>query len=317
MIDVSIIIPHYNSPKELNILLKTIPNRSNFQTIIIDDKSSDKLTELKEVYNKFNNKNTIFLRNDTNKKGAGVCRNIGLDFATGKWILFADSDDFFLNNFYKKINPFFESDYDVIFFSPTSIELDSKEISDRHIEFENLINDYNNSKSQSKLDLKYKFVVPWSKMISRSFIDYYNIRFDEVIASNDVMFSTKVGHYSNNIFATTNTIYCVTRNKGSLSVNMNKNVYYTRLKVFINQFNFLKSHLSKVNFNSLNINGQWIMINAFKYKLNFKELIKVYLKLKNNDIKIFEWNFLNPVFLLKKIAYYTNRYQKQKRYYDK
>src|SRR5699024_10372921 len=103
----------------------------------------------------------------------------------GKWILFADADDFFMPEFYENVKEYFNSKYDVVFFTPTSSEIDTGKPSNRHLNYEKLINDYQNSKDlKSEVNLRYKFYVPWSKLISKDLIKRNNLVFDEVIASN-------------------------------------------------------------------------------------------------------------------------------------
>lgn len=55
--------------------------------------------ELLEIAVEYKDTNVEIYHN-SKKKGAGTCRNIGLERARGKWLLFADSDDLFLDNFF-------------------------------------------------------------------------------------------------------------------------------------------------------------------------------------------------------------------------
>ncbi|NCU28638.1 MAG: glycosyltransferase family 2 protein, partial [Candidatus Moranbacteria bacterium] len=88
----SIIIPHWQNASDLERLLASIPTKKGYEIIVVDDYSDDncfkKVVELHESYN-------FTLLKNNGKKSAGTCRNIGLSHATGKWILFADADDFF------------------------------------------------------------------------------------------------------------------------------------------------------------------------------------------------------------------------------
>src|SRR5690606_29417331 len=97
MIQVSIIIPHYNSTELLEKLISTIPEISSIQTIVVDDHSNEfHKNRLMEIEQANKNRNILFLTNDLDKKNAGSSRNKGLKHAKGKWVLFADSDDYFV-----------------------------------------------------------------------------------------------------------------------------------------------------------------------------------------------------------------------------
>lgn len=93
----SIIIPHYNVPELLQRCLNSIPNLPSFQIIIVDDCSDGKIVDFRCFPGmERENVKCIFLKE---KHGAGFARNLGLRYACGKWVLFADADDFFIKIF--------------------------------------------------------------------------------------------------------------------------------------------------------------------------------------------------------------------------
>ena len=94
----SIIIAHYDIPDLLMRCLKSIPVSEDIQVIVVDDNSPDADTYL-ERYPELSRPYLEFIRAQKNG-GAGYARNIGLDHAKGKWLLFADADDFFVGNMY-------------------------------------------------------------------------------------------------------------------------------------------------------------------------------------------------------------------------
>lgn len=315
MINLSIIIPHYNSTKSLKKLIETIPNKSDVEIIVVDDHSSpiyiENLLEINNVYKR--EKNIKILGNDKFKKGAGSCRNKGLSEAKGRWILFADSDDFFTIGFYEHVEKYFYKDKDVIFFEPTSIEIDTGKKSDRHLPYVRLIDNYlNNRDIKSEIFLRYSFVVPWSKLIRKEFLIKHNITFDEVLASNDVMFSTKVGYFMESFEISKNVIYCVTRGKGSLTTTISKKIYHVRLSVFISYFKFLQSHLTKKEFSVLRLSGKGYLFLAKSFGM--KELLSVCIELKRNKIPLFTLQTLDPVWVIKKTLSIVGNRRKRKRY---
>ncbi|PAV31090.1 hypothetical protein CIL05_00060 [Virgibacillus profundi] len=314
MVNLSIIIPHYNSSSSLKTLLQTIPNLKDIQTIVIDDNSNEKHKE--ELVNlKLNcgDKNIEFYNNDTSKKGAGACRNIGLKRASGKWLLFADSDDYFLEGFYKKVHHFFESANDIIFFAPTSIEIDTGKISDRHLTYSKLIeNQIVNPSFKTEVFLRYCFYVPWTKLIRANLVCENNIMFDEVIASNDVMFSTKTGYHMKKFVVSQEVIYCVTRNKGSLTTTVSDKIYDARLNVFINQYKFLQENVSSEEFKALNLSGMGYISKSMNHGV--RKTLKVYSKLKINNILVFNPKIFNPVWFFNKVIKIYLKNKKNKKY---
>lgn len=314
-INLSIIIPHYNDVVLLEKLLDSIPAKNDLEVIVIDDKSDE--NEFEQYQKLKNNKKFThinFMVNKTNKKGAGVCRNIGLDSASGKWILFADSDDFFIEGFYNKVREYFNSDYEVIFFPPTSIYIDSGEEAERHKKFVEVLNNYLETKSQkNELYLRYSIANPISKLIKRKFIENNDLQFDEVIASNDVMFSTKVGYYMDQFKVDADKIYCITRNKGSLTVTRSEEIFDSRLSVHINKINFLRERLPKEKMKYFTLTGQGFIFNSIKYKFGFKKTLDVIQKFRKNDIPLFDKKVLNPIYLFEKLRnhYFIERNSKK------
>lgn len=273
MKNVSIIIPHYNSPDDLKKLLCSIPVQDDIQVIVVDDRSTDEKYDVVEFQTLF--PHVLFLNNDRENKGAGTARNIGLEHATGKWLLFADSDDYFMPNFYDIIKPFFDSDSDIIFFDPTSIELDTGHISDRHISYHNLISNYQNDPNETNTQrLRCNFYVPWSKLVRRSLTTKHYINFSETMVSNDLMFSTQIGVKANRFEVSKNCIYCVTKSKGSLTTTVNASHIETRIDVFIQRYCYLKEQLSASQLRILRIHGKGFLLKIIHDQLGFGLLVR-------------------------------------------
>src|SRR5690554_1611631 len=95
----SIIIPTYNSKTALLRLLSSIPtNNEKIEVIVVDDNSLDQ-NEIQRVCYSFRDKFTIKTIFNNINRGAGYCRNQGISNSVGKYLIFADSDDFFLPGF--------------------------------------------------------------------------------------------------------------------------------------------------------------------------------------------------------------------------
>ena len=93
---ISIITPSYNSAGFITPTIDSVINQSytNWELIIIDDKSKDNTCELVEDFAKKHEK--IRLIKLEKNGGVANARNVGLAEAKGKYIAFLDSDDVWL-----------------------------------------------------------------------------------------------------------------------------------------------------------------------------------------------------------------------------
>ena len=93
---VSIIMPVYNSEKYLPDAIQSVLNQTytNWELIVIDDCSTDSsFNYVKQIA--ATHTQIIPLQLPTNS-GAAVARNLGIDYANGKYIAFLDADDLWL-----------------------------------------------------------------------------------------------------------------------------------------------------------------------------------------------------------------------------
>lgn len=93
---VSVVIPIYNMERHLCDCLDSVLSQTlkNIEVVCIDDGSTDNSLALLSNY-KLKHPNIIVL--SQNHLGAGMARNYGMSVATGQFVAFMDSDDFYPN----------------------------------------------------------------------------------------------------------------------------------------------------------------------------------------------------------------------------
>ena len=177
----TIIIPHHNSTETLKRLLNSIPTSDSFLVIVIDDCSDQ--SEVKELsMMKRSNVTYVFLKEC---RGAGVARTKGLQLAQGEWILFADSDDYYLPNLEKTLDISIKSNSlaDIIIFN-----IDHKDNNSlQGKRYYNYISNFDGTDS-SWIDVKYRTWTPWAKLFKRSFIQDHHLYFEPRKKGNDCFF---------------------------------------------------------------------------------------------------------------------------------
>ena len=298
---ISIIIPHYNSVQSALNLLDSIPNDERIEVIVVDDRSSENITKLRE---KIGITNRSIYNNDKLNKGAGTARNIGLSHAKGKWLLFADSDDWFVEGWFDIVCKYLDSDFDMIYFPPTSYNTRTGKIGARHRHYEELIKQHHDKGTErTETELKYGFYTPWSKLIRRSVFEENGIWFDEQNVANDVMAMTKSALYSHKIFADSETIYCVTCGDNSLTTKKNEIKFDTIVDTKIRRYKFLKENLPERLFHYTHVDYYMAgsLADAILGKWGWKKVKEILNKYRKNQIQFLTIYMFEPSFLLRYI----------------
>ncbi|MBR3569002.1 MAG: glycosyltransferase family 2 protein [Bacteroidales bacterium] len=237
----SIIIPHKNIPDLLQRCLDSIPRRDDVQIIVVDDNSDSEIVDFKN----FPGINDPYVEIYFTKKGkgAGYARNVGLEHAKGKWVLFADADDWFLKNISKTMNKYAHSGYDMLVFRTKRVDHIGNDV-DNYFDvfFDEAI------RKKNYEPIKYKYASVCGKFVKRQIITQNKIRFQEVKYANDVMFSLKTSIVANQIKILEDQIYCVFESENSLTRNNYWQNYYVRTKIALGVCKYLKAIGDKYNY---------------------------------------------------------------------
>ena len=233
----TVIIPHKNIPNLLLRCINSIPERDDLQIIVVDDNSNPEVVDFCYFKN-LSRKNFRFIETKEGK-GAGFARNIALGIAKSKWILFADADDFFSPQINQFLVDYKNSEADVVYLPNTTIDAATNRPLAVDLKVTDLIKECN-IKENNYDALRYKSHAPWTKMVKLNLIKEYNIKFQEVPASNDVWFSILLGYHAKDIKVCPYCIYIRTVRQGSLQYSLNKELLLSRINVGYKVNKFLK-----------------------------------------------------------------------------
>ena len=230
MINYSIIIPHKNIPDLLQRCLDSIPRRDDIQIIIVDDNSNPQKVDFENFPGLGDPCVEVYFTKEG--KGAGYARNVGLKYAKGKWLFFADSDDTYTSSFSKFLTDSKDLVADVVYFKANLINND---VSKSPFFLMNYYITQYLYHGGALSDVKFGAWEPWNKMISRQLVVQNNILFDKIPSSNDKMFSLKVGEFAERVIVIEQYLYNYILRKNSIIHNRNSNRLFYSLSTSINQ----------------------------------------------------------------------------------
>ena len=281
MIKYSYIIPHKDSIKLLLRCINSIEDKENSQIIVIDDNSKNQ-DEIIAAIGTFPSVELILSKHNI---GAGAARNLGLKKAIGKWILFADADDFFNEGYIHAVDKYYNSHNDIIIFDTNSRISDSLQITEnRFPEWSVIIKRRDFERS--------KWVIPvvWGKLYLRRFIDENSICFDEVFASNDVMFCYKANLLAKSYLIDDYVLYCSTKNSNSLCYNINEKNILCRVQV-LKRTNALLRSIGRNKY-QYNIFSLILLFRRIGWKKFFCEFFRY---IKNTPLNNIFWDLIHTV----------------------
>lgn len=268
----SIIIPAYNMENYIEKCLKSILNQINEEQdeiIVVDDGSIDKTLEICMKYHKkYKNIKVIEIENS----GPSTARNIGIEEAKGKYMIFIDADDYIENDYisfmlekiqkyslvicgYNLIN---EKNIKKIYYSEKEEVLDKSQII--YIYEKKLLN------------------ALWNKIYITKVIKENNIKFNKrYYKGEDLLFILEyIAHIEGKIFVSNKILYNYELKQSGLNLKKDES-----LESKIERTNLIYDALIKVS----NIENKRIAINVINM---YNAHIRYYIKTNKifNPIKI-------------------------------
>ena len=232
----SIIVPVWRGAiKFLPKLFDSIPNRDGIEIIVVDN--SKEPVSREEIQS---DRDIIFLHSAP-ERHAGGSRNVGMDTARGKWLLFADADDFYTDDAFDVYYSMLNTEAEIVYTGMGGIYEDTGEPSNRGDRYAKAVHDYLSGKLP-EMNLRLHFSSPCCKMVSHDLVKRHHLRYDEVVASNDMYFSLLSGYYAKTITAVDKVTYIATVNRGSLTRRRDYEASESKFLVRLRYNKFLKEH---------------------------------------------------------------------------
>lgn len=228
----SIIIPIYNAEKYLRECLDSIAKQSlkNLEVICVDDCSLDNSSLIVQEYSNHDPRFKL-ISHDANT-GPGGARNTGIRVARGKWITFADADDFYIDsNFLTSAKKLLEtSNCDLFIFDFKEFDETSKSViteTCRRFPY-NIAPKHHNYIWNENERKRYLFEIPpfpFTKIYSREKLVQKNLLYPENIFYEDCAFNNLASAIFERIIAVDWQPYAYRQNvDGQTTQNISKHI---------------------------------------------------------------------------------------------
>lgn len=191
MPDISIIVPIYNAEKFIEKCIESLLNQTKkeLEFILINDGSTDNTESL---IKKYQDKRIKYFKNKN--QGIGKTRNFGISKATGKYLMFIDSDDYITPNaceeLYLKAKT---SKAEIVVCDFYKIFDDGRE---EQIKLDSFKTTSLKDNPNILIDIN---LAPWNKLYKTSLIKDNNIKFVEGIKYEDAPFVAEALDKANKI----------------------------------------------------------------------------------------------------------------------
>ena len=221
MPEFSIIIPVYNIEKYLEECVTSVTKQTyeNYELILIDDGSSDKSGSLCDEFAMKDDR--IYVIHQENS-GLSAARNAGVDYASGRYIIFLDSDDFWrdeqcLEKIYHRLQ---KSNVQVLSFN--------------YIKFTNTQQYSSYFRKQESMPLNYKdsfqfqiekgiwIACAWNKVMKRELFDNGELRFVRGITSEDMDWCVRLALKARSFDYLNEIIVCYRQREKSISQSVSE-----------------------------------------------------------------------------------------------
>ena len=225
---VSVIIPLYNAEKYLGVCLESllIQTFTDFEVIVVDDCSTDNSVAIAESYlERFGGRLKI-LSLEKNTGSGAVPRNVGLEYASGKYVFFMDSDDLLIDTALETLYNYAEeyqseAVYMEKFFScgeePVPSEVNLSAWCHNKTFVEKPTFETKNFAERIEKFLNSIFCwSPWAKFLRRDFLISNNIKFPPMTIAEDVVQTFEIICLAENFLHVPTPLYIHRENESSM-----------------------------------------------------------------------------------------------------
>ena len=280
MVEISVILPVYNSEDYLKECLDSLINQTfdDFEVLCINDGSSDNSLAILREYEKTDSRITVI---DQENQGVAKTRNNGLSLVKGNYVYFMDGDDELDKNAFKKLHDNLASNgsdfciMKVIFVNGVekykfpAFDLE-KEFS--NVNFDKFTFTYKDVKSHVLNDL----FAPWLKMYKREFLTEYNFAFPDLKSYSDAPFHVETMLKANKISFVPEYLYYYRENDDSLVHSSSNTVNFFTLSDIIEHYLVENNY-----FDEFKDEFYTFKISKLVYYMGFTDSIEYYSKSKD------------------------------------
>ena len=218
----SVIIPVYQAEKTIARCLDSLVKQADndVEVILVNDGSNDRS---EEICKKYASLYPIIRYYSKENGGVSSARNLGLDKATGEYVLFVDSDDYVADTYFKEIRKGVCNEPDILLFGRSVVGFPEKDRAERAFYS---VNAKDTSKIISKILEKNRLNSLCVKAFKKDIIDRRHIRFLLDLANaEDISFIIAFLCEIQSASSITSILYYVDEsNNNSLSRKVRKNL---------------------------------------------------------------------------------------------
>lgn len=253
MYKISIIVPVYNAEKFLERAINSIINQTfgfeNIELIMVDDCSSDKSRQIIEKYsNRYSNIVAIYSKENHGFPGYG--RNVGIEKASAKYIMFLDNDDEYSPDYCEVMYNAIESEGVDVVCSNHTIKYAYESVKRNTMLF--VAQDLSSNENPLKADLSNIHYVSgpeiWTKIFKADIIKKNNVKFVEDGLNEDKLFLLNYYYYAKSLFFIDYYGYIWYENGDHLSSHSVKAASLF-IDSFYRQFEFVTQHYDDIDIN--------------------------------------------------------------------
>ena len=300
---VTVIIPAYNAEKTLERCLNSVVNQTyqDLEILVINDGSTDRTEEIIE---NFSDRYYSIVSFNRYNGGVSAARNLGIQKASGEWLLFVDADDYLEPDMIERMSNVCEEDLenDLVICGYDEVYTD-------HVNPQSM----NGKEELDRLELLRALFAPdsvrgylFNKMFRTDIIRKYHILLDEeIFICEDLLFCCEYGQQIRKAVVMKDALYHYVINVGSAV----HGGYSARRFTSVYAFDKMSAWMTKFNDRELEqvVNAHYIVICIqlfFKLLRNKKDFSSTEMKKLMTVIRSMDFSFLNSNWSIKyRLAY--------------